>query len=75
MEILSQVANNDIEYIIWYLSLDEGHFNASFGEVRNCLSTLVKTMQIMERCGDKETMDHYSELFDRLYRELELRVK
>ena len=75
MEILSQVADNDIEYISWYLSLDDKHFNASFGEVRNYLSTLVKTMQIMERCGDKETMEHYSELFDMLYSELEFRVK
>jgi hypothetical protein len=75
MDILTQVADNDIEYITWYLSLGDNHFNASFGEVRNCLSTLVKTLQIMERSTDKETMNHYSELFDKLYRELELRVK
>jgi tetratricopeptide (TPR) repeat protein len=75
MEILSQVADNDIEYITWYLSLSDNKFDASFNEVRNCLSTLVKTMQIMERSNDKETLNHYSELFDRLYRELELRVK
>ena len=75
MEILSQVANNDIEYITWYLSLSDNKFDASFNEVRSCLSTLVKTMQIMERSTDKETLNHYSELFDRLYRELELRVK
>ena len=75
MEILSQVADNDIEYITWYLSLDDAHFNNSFGEVRNCLSTLVKTLQIMERSTDKETLDHYAALFDSLYRELEARVK
>ena len=75
MEILSQVANNEIEYIVWYLSLNDYQFDASFGEVRNCLSTLVKTMQIMERSTDKETLNHYAELFDRLYRELENRVK
>ena len=75
MEVLTQVANNDIEYIIWYLSLDDRNFDISFGEVRNCLSTLVKTMQIMERCGDKQTMNYYAELFDRLYGELEARVK
>ena len=75
MNILSQVADNDIEYIVWYLSLDDNHFDISFGEVRNYLSTLVKTMQIMERSNDKETLNHYSALFDRLYRELELRVR
>jgi hypothetical protein len=75
MEILSQVADNDIEYITWYLSLNDNLFDTSFGEVRNCLGTLVKTMQIMERSDDKETFEHYSALFDRLYRELELRVK
>jgi tetratricopeptide (TPR) repeat protein len=75
MDILSQVADNDIEYITWYLSLDDEHFEISFGEVRNCLSTLVKTMQLMERSSDKETLDHYSALFDSLYRELEMRVR
>ena len=75
MDILSQVADNDIEYITWYLSLDDEHFEISFGEVRNCLSTLVKTIQLMERSTDKETLDHYSALFDSLYRELEMRVR
>ena len=75
MEILSQVADNDIEYIAWYLTLDENRFATSFGEVRNCLSTLVKTMQMMERSADKETLDYYTEIFDTLYRELERRVK
>ena len=75
MSILSQVADNDIEYITWYLSLGDKHFDVSFGEIRNCLSTLVKTLQIMERSSDKETFNHYSELFDRLYRELEMRVR
>ena len=75
MEILSQVADNDIEYITWYLSLDDKNFDISFGEVRNCLSTLVKTIQIMERSTDKETLNHYAACFDALYRELEERVK
>ena len=75
MDILSQVADNDIEYITWYLSLDDRKFDASFGEVRNCLSTLVKTLQIMERSTDKETLNHYAAIFDSLYRELETRVK
>lgn len=75
MNILSQVADNDIEYITWYLSLDDDRFNSSFSEVRNYLNTLVKTLQIMERSTDKETLNHYAALFDSLYRELEARVK
>ncbi len=75
MNILSQVADNDIEYITWYLSLDDKRFNTSFGEVQNCLSTLVKTLQMMERSSDKETFNHYSGLFDKLYQELAARVK
>jgi tetratricopeptide (TPR) repeat protein len=74
IEILSQVADNDIEYITWHLSLSDRHFNTSFGEVRNCLSTLMKTLQIMERSSDKATLEYYAGLFDRLYRELETRV-
>ena len=75
MNILSQVADNDIEYITWYLSLDDKRFGTSFGEVQNCLSTLVKTLQMMERSSDKETFNHYSGLFDKLYQELAVRVK
>ena len=75
MEILSQVADNDIEYITWYLSLGDERFTASFGEVQNCLGTFVKTLQIMERSSDKETLEHYSAIFNQLYRELEARVK
>jgi hypothetical protein len=75
MEILSQVADNDIEYITWYLSLGDKQFATSFNEVQSSLGTLVKTLQIMERSTDKETLEHYSALFNELYRELELRVK
>jgi hypothetical protein len=75
MDILGQVADNDIEYITWYLSLDEDRFATSFNEVRSCLGSLVKTIQIMEQSSDKETLAHYSGLFDKLYQELELRVK
>ena len=75
MDILTQMADNDIEYITWYLSLNDRRFETSFNEVRSCLSTLMKTMQIMERSADKATQDHYSEIFDKLFRELEMRVK
>jgi hypothetical protein len=75
MDILTQMADNDIEYITWYLSLSDRRFETSFNEVRSCLSTLMKTMQIMERSADKATQDHYSEIFDKLFREREMRVK
>ena len=75
MEILSRVADNDIEYITWYLSLDEKRFATSFSEVQSSLGTFVKTLQIMERSSDKETLEHYSAIFNELYRELEARVK
>ena len=75
MNILSQVADNDIEYITWYLSLSGAKFKASFSEVQSSLSSLLKTLQIMERSSDKETFAHYTDLFERLYHELELKVK
>ena len=75
MDILSQVADNDVEYITWYLSLDDNRFEISFNEVRSCLNSLVKTLQIMERSSDKETLNHYSGIFEKLYQELEARVK
>ena len=75
MDILSQMADNDIEYITWYLSLDEKRFATSFSEVQSRLNTLIKTLKIMERSTDKATLEHYSGLFNELYHELELRVK
>ena len=75
MAILAQVANNDIEYLIWYLSLDDMRFANSLGEVRNCLGTLAKTLQIMERSDDKETLNYYSAIFNGIYQKLEEKVK
>ena len=75
MNVLSQVADNDIEYLTWYLSLSDNKFNASFGEVQSYLRSLIKTLQIMERSSDKETFAHYSNLFEKLYQELEVRMK
>ena len=75
MNILSQIADNEIEYLTWYLSLGERKFNASIGEIDSCLRALARTLQIMDRSSDKGALAHYTSLFNKLYEEFQLRLK
>ena len=75
MDILSQIADNEIEYLTWYLSLGERKFNASIGEIDSCLRALARTLQIMDRSSDKGSLAHYTSLFNKLYEEFQLRMK
>jgi tetratricopeptide (TPR) repeat protein len=75
MNVLSQIADNEIEYLTWYLSLNDRKFNASIGEVDSCLRALARTLQIMDRSSDKGALAHYTGLFNKLYEEFQLRMK
>ena len=75
MNILSQIAENEIEYLTWYLSLSDRKFHASIGEIDSCLRALARTLQIMDRSSDKGSLAHYTSLFNKLYEEFQLRLK
>ena len=75
MNVLSQIADNEIEYLTWYLSLNDRKFHASIGEVDSCLRALARTLQIMDRSSDKGALAHYTGLFNKLYEEFQLRMK
>ena len=79
-DILTQLAENAVQYTTWYLSLDDMHFINSYDNcVRNiiCLDESCKSLQ---RIKESETGEvcaaatHYSQKFSELYRILESRV-
>ena len=69
------MADNDIEYLTWYISLDDNRFNASFSEVQNYLQTLVQSMRYMEKAADSDTFAHYSAQLDELYQALNIKMQ
>lgn len=73
--ILKEMADNDIEYLTWYISLDDNRFNASFSEVQNYLQTLVQSMRYMEKAADSDTFAHYSAQLDELYQALNIKMQ
>ena len=78
--ILDALANNAVEYITWYLSLNEMQFANSY---ENCmrylyiLDDVCKTLSEMKDEKSGETIDsakHYTDKFNQLYKMLEQRA-
>ena len=78
--ILAQLAEDAMQYCIWYLSLDDMRFINSYEScIRNiyCLDEACKTLQSIKdsKTGNVcETATHYSQKFGELYKLLESRV-
>ncbi|MGN1217945.1 MAG: hypothetical protein ACI4TD_08210, partial [Phocaeicola sp.] len=78
--ILDQIADDNVQYITWYLSLDDSRFALSYENcLRNiyCLDEICKSL---EKIKDDETGEvcqtavHYNQKFQELYSLLETRV-
>ena len=78
--ILDQIANDNVQYIAWYLSLDDARFALSYENcLRNiyCLDEICKSLEKIkdEKTGEVcETAVHYNQKFQELYSLLETKV-
>ena len=78
--ILSQMADNAVQYTSWYLSLDDIRFINSYENCVRNIYILDEVCKSLERIKDSktgkvsETAIHYSQRFDELYKLLESRV-
>ena len=78
--ILSQLADNSVQYATWYLSLDDIRFINSYENcIRNvyCLDEVCKSLNRIKTDETGEistTAQHYSQKFAELYKLLETRV-
>ena len=78
--ILDQIANDNVQFITWYLSLDDSRFALSYENcLRNiyCLDEICKSLERIkdDKTGEVcQTAVHYNQKFQELYSLLETRV-
>ena len=78
--ILDQIADDNVQYITWYLSLDDSRFALSYENcLRNiyCLDEICKSLEKIkdDKTGEVcQTAVHYNQKFQELYSLLETRV-
>ncbi|MCD8081148.1 MAG: DUF2723 domain-containing protein [Bacteroides sp.] len=65
-EIVGYLANKSVEYLIWYLSLDDYRIRISSNDITYNLSLLAQYVRVMEMYGS-DLAEHYSEKLDELY--------
>ena len=78
--ILNDLANKSVEYITWYLSLDDDRFTGSYEECMRHFYILDDVCKALAALDGKqtdelsETAAHYAKKFDQLYQLLEQRI-
>ena len=74
-KIIDELANKSLEYMIWYLSLNDNQLAiASENFVYNA-SLLDAEVRLMEKYKSEELAKHYSTQLDQLYNEYVTRMK
>ena len=79
-DILDQLANNSLEYITWYMSLDDSHFASSSEECMRHFYIMDDVCNALASIKDPKTgkelpmAAHYAQKFEQLYKLLETRV-
>ena len=78
--ILRQLADNAVEYISWYMSLDDVRFTGAYEDCTRyfyILDDVCKEMELLKDPSTGKVMDsaaHYTQKFEQLYKLLEQRV-
>lgn len=80
LEILEALANNSVEYLTWYLSLEEKKLINSAEECKKHLYILNEVCRVLELLKDEKTGKpvaaavHYTNLFNKLIQEYDQRL-
>ena len=80
IDLYRQMADNAIEYAVWYLSLDENHLYNSYEECMRHFYILDDLCKSLSKLTDSETGEvipeaaHYDQKFEQLYQVLEKRL-
>lgn len=75
LDILCQMADNEIEYATWYLSLNDRQFATNLESCHSNIETLYRLIRFMEKADNKEVTDKYTDLFERIYGEYSARLQ
>ena len=80
IDLYRQLADNAIEYAVWYLSLDENHLYNSYEECMRHFYILDDLCKGLSQLKDSKTGEeipeaaHYNQKFEQLYQLLEKRM-
>ncbi|MBO4444463.1 MAG: DUF2723 domain-containing protein [Bacteroidaceae bacterium] len=75
LQILCDMADNEIEYATWYLSLSGKKFATNATSCRSNIDTLYRLIRFMEEADNQEVVDRYSKLFEEIYQAYNFRMK
>ena len=75
LDILCQMANKEIEYATWYLSLSDRFFVPNADSCRDNIQTLYRIINYFEAAKATELKDNYQDILNRLYSEYGARLK
>lgn len=74
-KIIDELANKSLEYMIWYLSLNDNQLAIAGENFIYNASLLDAEIRLMEKYKSEELAKHYSEQLDQLYNEYVTRMK
>ena len=75
LNILRQLADKEIDYSTWYLSLSNKKFATNAGSCRANIDTLYHLIRYMEKAGDEDVVNLYTSIFEKIYQQYNARLK
>ena len=75
LEILRQMADNEIEYASWYLSLSDKKFATNVASCRSNIDTLYRLIRFMEKADNNDVVNMYTSIFEKIYQQYNSRLK
>ena len=75
LDILRQIADKEVEYATWYLSLSDRKFRVNAETCRDNIQTLYRIVGYMELAKDEEVLNTYTAVLNELYAAYNARLK
>ena len=75
LDILRQIADKEVEYATWYLSLSDRKFRVNAETCRDNIQTLYRIVGYMELAKDEEVLNTYTAVLNDLYAAYNARLK
>ena len=75
LEILCQMADNEVEYATWYLSLSQRQFLLNATSCRDNIDTLLRLVRYMEQAENNDVVELYTSKLERIFNAYNDRLK
>jgi len=75
LDILCKMADNEVEYATWYLSLPDRQFLPNATSCRDNIDTMLRLVRYMEQADNKDTMELYTNKLEMIFNAYNDRLK